>query len=43
MARGFAEALNLTLGQSTLTPGEIATMHKLVEEKYGATGWNHRL
>lgn len=43
MAQGFAEALNLTLDESTPTPQEIELAAKLREEKYAAEVWNYRI
>lgn len=43
LTRGFAQALNLTLVESALTPGEIARAEQLVEEKYGNRAWTERL
>ena len=42
MARGFAEALNLTLEESPLTPRESEMAAKLREEKYAGEAWNRR-
>jgi len=43
MARGFAEALNLTLAESTPTSKEIELAGRLREEKYAAVEWNYRI
>jgi lipoate-protein ligase A len=43
MTQGFAEALNLTLEESALTPNEMELSDQLWREKYAAEGWNFRL
>jgi lipoate-protein ligase A len=43
LARGFAEALNLTLDESPLSSKELELAEKLREEKYAAQGWNYRV
>lgn len=42
-ARGFAQALNLELIESKLTPGELEHADQLVREKYGSRAWTERL
>jgi hypothetical protein len=43
MARGFAEMLQLTLGESPLTARESELAAKLRAEKYTTEAWNHRV
>ena len=43
MARGFAEMLKLTLGESPLTARESELAAKLRAEKYTTEAWNHRV
>ncbi len=43
MARGFAEALNLALEESPLTPSESELAAKLRGEKYAGEAWNRRV
>jgi lipoate-protein ligase A len=43
MARGFAEALNLTFSEGSLSRAEREQAQKLREEKYAAERWNGRV
>lgn len=43
MARGFAEALNLTLAEDSLTSAEWEQTRQLREEKYAAERWSGRV
>ncbi len=43
MARGFAEALDLTFSESSLSQAEREQAQKLREEKYAAERWNGRV
>ncbi len=43
LARGFAEALNLTLEEGELTPAEEGQAARLQEEKYRSREWTERV
>lgn len=43
MAAGFSEALGIRLVADELTPAELATARKLLEEKYATEAWTARV
>ena len=43
LARGFTEALNLSLNPAPLTAHELELAERLRAEKYGTKGWNGRV